>query len=79
MKDLAKELTETVNEYIAKGLTTEEICGCLEVVKFRVMQASILPAEAESGGGSPVSYLREGPPFAISSSPSPSPEIPEEV
>jgi len=54
MKELAKELTETVNEYIAKGLTTEEVCGCLDVVSFRVKQASIIPTEAESGG-SPVS------------------------
>lgn len=56
MKELAKELSETVNEYIAKGLTTEEVCGCLDVLSFRVKHSSLVPAEAESGGGgSPVS------------------------
>jgi hypothetical protein len=59
MKDLAIELTETVNEYIAKGLTTEEVCGCLDVVSFRVKYASTVPAEAESGG-SPVSGDEDG-------------------
>ena len=54
MKELAKELSETVNEYVAKGLTTEEVCGCLDVLSFRVKYASIIPDEAESGG-SPIS------------------------
>jgi len=56
MKELTAEISKIANEYIAKGLTAEEVCGCLAGVSFRVMQASLftVPAEAESGGGSPV-------------------------
>lgn len=54
MKEFAAELSNLVNKYIEKGLTAEEICGCLAGAGFRVMQAAGF-AEAESGGGdSPV-------------------------
>ena len=57
MNNLAVEVTNIVNKYIDdKGLTTEQVCGVLDVVSFRVKQASYTtePTEAESGGGSPV-------------------------
>ena len=50
MNNLSKEITDIVNEYINKGLTTEEVCGVLDVVSFRVKQASYMFYEAESGG-----------------------------
>ena len=69
LSNLASEVSLVVNKYIDNGkLTTEEVCGVLDVVSFRVKQVSYIPAEAESGGGSPVSILQEGP----SSSASPS-------
>jgi len=56
MNNLAVEVTNIVNKYIDdKGLTTEQVCGVLDVVSYKVKQASYVPAEAESGGGSPVS------------------------
>jgi len=59
MKELTAEITKIVNEHSPR-LTAEEICGCLGGVSFRVMQASIVPVEAESGGGgSPVSLDEE--------------------
>ena len=61
MKDLATAISNAVNDGIARGLSTEQICGDLDVASFRVKQASIVPAEAASGGelkstedGSPV-------------------------
>lgn len=54
MDNLAVEVTNIVNKYIDnKGLTTEQVCGVLDVVSFRVKQASYVPAETEPGG-SPV-------------------------
>ena len=60
MKDLATAISNAVNDGIARGLSTEQICGDLDVASFRVKQASV-PAEAASGGelkstkdGSPV-------------------------
>jgi len=50
MNNLSKEITDIVNEYINKGLTTEEVCGVLDVVSFRVKQASYILPESESGG-----------------------------
>lgn len=58
MKNLATEVTNIVNKYIDEhGMSTEMVCGVLDVVSFRVKQASCIteePAEAKSGG-SPVS------------------------
>ena len=60
MKDLANTICNAVNDGIARGLNTEQVCGVLDVASFRVKQASV-PAEAASGGelkstkdGSPV-------------------------
>jgi len=58
MDNLATDVTNIINEYIAKGMTTEQVCGVLDVVSFRVKQNSYTaePTKAESGGGgSPVS------------------------
>lgn len=55
MNNLAIEVTNIVNKYIdEKELTTEQVCGVLDVVSYKVKQASYEPAEAK-GGGSPVS------------------------
>ena len=54
VSNLAVEVTNIVNKYIDdKGLTTEQVCGVLDVVSFRVKQASY-NIEANPGGGSPV-------------------------
>jgi hypothetical protein len=63
MNNLAVEVTNIVNKYIdEKGLTTEQVCGVLDVVSFKVKQASFfVEDEPESGclampsTGSPVS------------------------
>ena len=58
LSNLASEVSFVVNKYIDNGkLTTEEVCGVLDVVSFRVKQVSYIPAEAESGGGSPVQKI----------------------
>lgn len=55
MNGLAADVTNIVNKYIDEdGLTTEQVCGVLDVVSFKVKQASYEPAEANSGG-SPIS------------------------
>jgi len=64
MNNLAVEVTNIVNKYIDEfGMSTEMVCGVLDVVSYKVKQASYIvdePAEAESGGGeSPVSFLKE--------------------
>ena len=56
MNNLAVEVTNIVNKYIDEfGMSTELVCGVLDVVSFRVKQASILPETESVGGGSPVS------------------------
>ena len=60
MRNLAISVSDIVNDYIARGMTTEEVCGVLDVASFRVKQASTLPeAETVLGGGSPV-HIKDG-------------------
>ena len=55
MRNLAITVSDMVNDYIAKGMTTEEVCGVLDVASFRVKQASTFLPETELvGGGSPI-------------------------
>ena len=55
MSNLAISVSDIVNDYIARGMAAEEVCGALAGVSFRVMQASTLPETDSVGGGSPVS------------------------
>ena len=57
MRNLAIAVSDIVNDYIARGVTTEEICGILDVASFRVKQASEIrdvPETDSVGGGSPI-------------------------
>ena len=57
MRNLAIAVSDIVNDYIAKGMTTEEVCGVLCVRNFLVMQSSEIrdvPETDSVGGGSPI-------------------------
>lgn len=59
MSNLSIAVSDMVNDYIAKGMTTEEVFGVLGMAAFRVAQASSNVVETEPvGGGSPVSFRK---------------------
>jgi len=56
MNNLATEVTNIVIKYIDEhGMSTEMVCGVLDIVSYKVKEASYNVTEAESGGESPVS------------------------